>query len=433
MIKINFINLISILFIPIPLLLITGPFLPDLSISLISIIFLFYCFKNGKFYLFKNKFFVIFLFFWFYLILNSIFNNFNLTSLKIALTYIRYGIFVVAMVYVIEKNNEITKHFFYVLFFCFTILILDGFFQFFFGSNFFGYPILEENRISSFFRDELILGSYLSRFMPLMFGLIILLKYNKVMYLPYILIFVLSEVLVFLSGERVAFFFINISALYIIFLIEKFKILRLITLISSLLIIIIISINSPDVKKRIIDQTLEQFSYEKKKTELVRNDNNQSNDEILQDKFFGIYLFSIQHTHHYLSAYKMFIDNPFFGVGIKNFRNFCYLEKYSISELSCSTHPHNYYLQILSEIGFFGFIPIIIILIIFIFYSLKHFIGTFKKKYLFNAFEICMLSNILIFIWPLIPTGNFFSNWLNIIHLLPIIFFIWSYKKKLRN
>ena len=72
-----FLKLPILLFVLLPALLITGPFLSDLAISLISIIFLIYCWKNKNFSYFKNKYFYFFLIFYFYLVLNSIFNNSN--------------------------------------------------------------------------------------------------------------------------------------------------------------------------------------------------------------------------------------------------------------------------------------------------------------------------------------------------------------------
>jgi hypothetical protein len=36
------------------------------------------------------------------------------------------------------------------------------------------------------------------------------------------------------------------------------------------------------------------------------------------------------------------------------------------------------------------------------------------------------MSAILITIWPLAPTGNFFNNWLSIIYYLPVGIFLWS-------
>ena len=50
----------------------------------------------------------------------------------------------------------------------------------------------------------------------------------------------------------------------------------------------------------------------------------------------------------------MFKDNFLFGVGLKNFRHACKDKKYFISELSCSTHPHNTYIQLASELGIIG-------------------------------------------------------------------------------
>ena len=74
--------------------------------------------------------------------------------------------------------KKILKYFFYVLFFTFFLLVGDGFLQYLTGKNILGFEIVEANRISSFFHDELILGSYLSRLLPLLFGLFILLKFS---------------------------------------------------------------------------------------------------------------------------------------------------------------------------------------------------------------------------------------------------------------
>jgi O-antigen ligase len=139
-----------------------------------------------------------------------------------------------------------------------------------------------------------------------------------------------------------------------------------------------------------------------------------------------IYIFSKEHTHHYISAFRMFLDNKVLGVGVKNFRNFCNDEKYKISTDSCSTHPHNTYIQILTETGIIGFLFLLTALIYFCKYILKQFILKFKKKYYFNDFEICILSGIAIYLWPIVPTGNIFNNWLNIAMILNFPFLIWS-------
>ena len=37
-------------------------------------------------------------------------------------------------------------------------------------------------------------------------------------------------------------------------------------------------------------------------------------------------IFSKQHNAHYITAYKIFLDNKFLGVGVKNFRNFVMIQ-----------------------------------------------------------------------------------------------------------
>ena len=178
-----------------------------------------------------------------------------------------------------------------------------------------------------------------------------------------------------------------------------------------MLLILIISLFNPNAKERIIDYSLDQMN--------LNNDNKNIKD---------IYIFSDQHTHHYISAYRMYVDNKFLGVGIKNFRKFCDDKKYEVSELSCSTHPHNTYIQILSETGIIGFLFLIFVFFYFVKYVIRHMLLKFKGNYYFEDFEICILSGILLYLWPLVPTGNIFNNWLNIISIIYLPFLIWSRK-----
>ena len=176
--------------------------------------------------------------------------------------------------------------------------------------------------------------------------------------------------------------------------------------------LLIISFINPTAKERVFDQTIKQMigTEERPKGET------------------GIFIFSKTHTHHYITAYRMYMDNKILGVGIKNFRKFCKYKKYEKSKLSCSSHPHNTYIQILSETGIIGFLFLIAVLVYFLKYVFKHLILRFKDSSYFTDFQICILSGILIYLWPFIPTGNIFSNWLNIAMILNLPFLIWSIK-----
>ena len=416
--NLNFQNLILyqlpiLLITGLPLFLITGPFLSDLTVSITILIFIYISLKEKKYEYYNTKFFKIFIIFWLYLVINSLLQYPDFYSFQTTFFYFRHGIFVLALWYFLKINNNLIKYIFYSMLLCFLILVIDGFHQYFFGENFFGIKIQEEYRISSFFGDELILGSYLSRLFPIFFGLSFLLNYKNKHFFIYGILFVLIEVLIFLSGERTAFFNLNLSAIFMILMLNNLKLFRTIVLSASFLLIILISNFDNSAKERVLDQTINQMNYGDYDTKK--------------------YVFSEQHEHHYISALKMFKDNIVLGVGVKNFRNYCDDKRYNVSYLSCSTHPHNTYIQFLSEIGILGFIFLIYSLLIFSFHSFKHLIWQIKKKIYMNNFEICLLSSILITIWPIVPSGNFFNNWLSIVYYFPVGFLLYSLEKKMKN
>ena len=125
----------------------------------------------------------------------------------------------------------------------------------------------------------------------------------------------------------------------------------------------------------------------------------------------------------------MFLNNPIFGVGPNNFRKLCDKEKYNINELTCSTHPHNFYIQLLAETGLIG----LLFLLIFYSFFIKKFLNYFKNYRLFkdnlNFSQLFIISNILINFFPFLPTFNFYNNWINAINFLSIGFFIYLQRK----
>ena len=163
----------------------------------------------------------------------------NLDSIKIAFFYFRYGVFVIAIATLLEVDNKFIRYFFYCIFLCFVILTIDGYYQYFIGENILGWK--NSGRVTSFFGEEKILGSYLARLWPIFFGLSLLfLNKKKKIFFLFILIFILTEALIFLSGDRTAFFYINLSAIFVILFSHKLLKLRLITLTLSLLLLVII-------------------------------------------------------------------------------------------------------------------------------------------------------------------------------------------------
>ena len=181
--KIQIINLILASIIP---FLIWGPFFPDLIVSISALFFLFYVFKNKEFYFFNSKPLIIFFCFCFYCIfLSIIVAEDTMLSFESSLFYFRIGVFSCFIWYLIDQDKSILTYFYYVLVLSFLALVIDGYIQYFTGYNILGFWYSENYRISSFFGDELIMGSYLSRLYPLLFALFMVKKKNCLNFILY--------------------------------------------------------------------------------------------------------------------------------------------------------------------------------------------------------------------------------------------------------
>ena len=87
----------------IPAFQITGPFLGDFTISVISIIFIIYIIYNKNFFFSKNKVFLIFLTWCIYLIFLSLFSENLYLSLQASLFYFRFGFGALAIAFFFNK------------------------------------------------------------------------------------------------------------------------------------------------------------------------------------------------------------------------------------------------------------------------------------------------------------------------------------------
>jgi len=149
------------------------------------------------------------------------------------------------------------------------------------------------------------------------------------------------------------------------------------------------------------------------------------------------YIFGPIHDSMIKTAYNMFLDKPFFGHGPKMFRVICKKEKYQVGSSPCSTHPHNFYIQLLSETGLIGFLFLFSVFVYVVYCSFLQFKSViFNEKRYLTDYQVCLLSAILVTIWPFSPNGNFFNNWLMVIYSLPIGFYfhsIYSKKKYLKK
>jgi len=328
-------------------------------------------------------------------------------SFESSLFYFRIGLFACLIWYLIDKNKKILSNFYYILVVCFSALILDGYIQFFIGINIIGLS-KTVTRLSSFFGDELILGSYLSRLFPLLFALFLIKEKNQTELYFMSILFILLSGLIYISGERAAFYLFILSYIFIMIFLEKFAKFKIILSVFSLILIVVTTFNFKDVRDRMVFNPLSTI----KKS-----------------------IFTPEHDSLIRTAYNMFLDKPLFGHGPKMFRVICKDEKYATGITPCMTHPHNFYVQLLAETGIIGF-SFLFSTFAYVLYcayrQLKSMVLR-QKRYL-TDYQVCLLAGILITVWPLTTNGNFFHNWLMIVYSLPVGFYLHSiYGKNRKN
>ena len=408
-------NYLSYLIYILPFLLLTGSFLPDLLISIVGVVFIYHSVRYKMIEYYNNIYFKIFIIFYLYILLVSIFSDFPFLSLESSLFYFRFGIFSLATWYLIDQNKEFIKNFRLFLIITFIFCLCDGYYQFFFRENIIGLSSDSNYRLINF-GGQLTLGNILARLMPLLLAMIVLIKSNKFKnFIFFIVIFIFTDILIFLSGERTAFLLLMISSLFIILLINKFKILRLISFIFSILIIILITSSVETVKNRMIDVTINQMK--------LNSDIDNIKNEII--------IFTPKHTSHYITAFRMFLDKPIIGHAPKTYRVLCHDIKFNYDDYSCATHPHSNYLQLLSETGIIGSLYLFVPLILLIYLSGKQILSFYTNiKPSMSDYQVCLSACILVTLWPIVPSLNFFNNWNSIVIYLPIGFLLSSLNEK---
>ena len=323
-----------------------------------------------------------------------------------------------------------------------------------------------KGRISGFFDNEQIMGSYLSRLFPLVIGLMIY-NFNHLKNFNFLLIFfiVIVNIAIFISGERSALAYCLLINITILFLSYKYNFQFLISIILSLIFFVFILVYNKNLSFRYIEYTSQQF------TSTVLNESDIGDfkyEEKEMQKFItntgleklptGFFIFSLEHQQLFSQAINIFSKNFLFGIGPKIYRIECHNPIYrtkiirtgpSIKEnkgkiksslwepydeilSGCSTHPHNIYLQLLAEVGVLGTLPLFIFLLFIVNIFRKIFFEKIKKikKSNIKIIDVFVYLTILIAIWPLIPTGSFFNNWLNSINFLCLGFYLYVYEYK---
>ena len=211
----------------------------------------------------------------------------------------------------------------------------------------------------------------------------------------------------------------------LLILIKDLRKILFCSLIIFLTLSFIVSFHSKNPYQKMFVQTFYQM-YEKVNISDSKLIIENKKDKIVPNKY---YIFSKEHHGHYVVAARMFLENPFFGQGPRSFRYLCSEERFLKNDGICTTHPHNTYLQLLSETGILGFFLILMLFTIVCVNYCKIFFYNYKNNFVPNNSYLTIISAFIVYLFPISTNGNFFNNWLNCIFSLYFIFYLFFSKE----
>ena len=267
-----------------PLTYIIGVALTEIFLF-IFIIFLIINFKEEKIYN-KNILFFLILFS-LYIAFNAVIQIYS-DSKYSSVFHFRYILFAVAIYFYfsIYEKLELNKNFFLGIFlFMILLLLFDSCFQFFVGENILGQKISKNGyRVSSFFGENLILGSFLMRLLPIILWYFFFVKidFNSKKILS-ILFFALYIFVVYISGERTSFILTLLIIFLIIIFVSKLRYIFIRSFSLFIIFAILIAtfnVGKEDITHRMFVKTYKQLFEQQKNI----NQDNKINEKKISER-----------------------------------------------------------------------------------------------------------------------------------------------------
>lgn len=392
----------------VPLFFVIGPAIFDIYVNLFSLFFLLLFLSTKEKFIIDYKFLIILLILFIYINLVSYLSEFKYLAFSRSIAFIRYIIIIIVISNLVYKFSNYLKYTFICSAILTFLIVGDIIYQFIFGYDIFNHKSYEY-RLSGPFGEELIAGQVLFILsMPSLMFCFSFFKNKKIQIYFFSFFTFILLIGIFFSGQRTSMF--NFLFAFILFLYFYKKYIHIET--KKLFLILTLSITTilllfNDIFYRFVIITHKQIS------------------NILYTSYSAFYETGI----------NVWLSKFWLGVGLKNYRQVCkdelFISKYSSQ--ACANHPHNTYIEILSELGIIGLLMFLFLFFFFI-NSVLNKLRTADEKLIKNSlpFFITLIPLML----PLLPSGSFFTNthsvpfWLYFSISLSLIY---SYKNKINN
>lgn len=371
---------------------------------LINLLYIFFISIKNKFLykLLKYRFFKKSLFFFLFffitgLIINLYVHNSLVHQLKfLSLIAVFFFSFFLGYFLYLKKNIYISLSRLVLYFNC--MLIIDIYIFSFLGFSIF--PFVSDinyftkiSRYGGVFLDEMVLGGYLCITFPLIFNYLKLrLKNIDLFFYNNLNLYFFTYLLaiVFTGGRKPAVIFGIFLLIYYLFFLKSFSLKKIFTSKKLLSVFVLSSIMACIL-------LLNHHLYQRYVVDVISILSNIKNSKIIsQGDWFSIYHSSFQIIQH--SSQNFII-----GVGSKNFTESCQM----LVGKSCSTHPHNLYIEMLVSFGLFGFL-LFCTCIYKIFNFLIRLLFILKTKDQYRVISIIFIQ--IFFFTPFLPSGGLFAT-----------------------
>ena len=367
-------------------------------------------------------------------------DKFDLSRLIKSILFLRFFI-ILLLVFLLSKFEIINYKLFFTSAAILPVLIsIDVIFQYIFGFNVIGIKGSFHHN-PSFFGDELIAGGYIQNFsfFSILF-LTHLIKKNENIFKIFLTTLTICTLAIgiMLSGNKMPFI-LFLFGLFLLFLLHKDS--RKTVLISYLIIFIIFELIKYSDRNMLhaynsffsnIQTTVVSLSV-KVKNDLLSNSQGKEKSE--KEEKWKEDLNERPEANPYkkmtLTAIETWKPNKIFGNGIKSFRVKC--QKIIIEQKRglCSNHPHNYYLEILVDLGITGILLAILYALTFIIFIAKKY-KNLSKNNLQNLFLLAAIISLFLEVFPFKSSGSIFST-NNATYLILMSSIVLSYQNILKE
>ena len=368
-------------------------------------------------------------------------DKFDLSRLIKSILFLRFFI-ILLLVFLLSKFEIINYKLFFTSAAILPVLIsIDVIFQYIFGFNVIGIKSLSPVHNSSFFGDELIAGGYIQNFsfFSILF-LTHLIKKNENIFKIFLTTLTICTLAIgiMLSGNKMPFF-LFLFGLFLLFLLHKDS--RKTVLISYLIIFIIFELIKYTDRNMLNAYNSFFSGVQKSVVSLsvkVKNDllsNTQGKEKSEKEEKWKEDLNENPEANPYkkmaLTAIETWKPNKIFGNGIKSFRVKC--QKVIIEQKRglCSNHPHNYYLEILVDLGIAGILLVILLAVTFIIFLAKKY-KNLSKNNLQNLFLLAAIISLFLEVFPFKSSGSIFTT-SNATYLILMSSIVLSYQNLLKE